>query len=151
MRILNIQHDGEPRRIATYLEVEEVEKLQGIPPQAVIGVLDGNGSLQVNALFREFLHETIGLVAPLDLDMQSAAKAHRDGRLVYVDSRVPQDLHPVPNEDILGWFQVRAGRIIKGSYLPNPGHAIEGANGVTAALGGMRLAMVNALVSRQPG
>ena len=57
--------------------------------------------------------------------------------------------YPLPDEDILGWFQVRAGQIVDGSYRPNPRHKIQGAYGITAALGGMRQAMVNELIARQ--
>ena len=73
MRILEIQRGGVTQRIATFLTADEVDQLQGIPPQAVVGVLNPDDSLQVNALFREFLHATIALAAPLDPDRQSAA------------------------------------------------------------------------------
>jgi len=149
MRVIEIRRDGEPQRIVTYLEPAEVERLDGIPPQAVVGLLAADESLQVNSLFREFLHETIALTAPLDPDVQAAAQAHGGGRLVYVDSRVPEELNPIPDEDILGWFQVRAGQIVEGSYLPNPHHKIEGIHGITAALGGMRQAMVDSLIAGQ--
>src|SRR5437868_200649 len=122
MRVIEIRRDGEPQRIVTYLEQDEVERLEGIPPQAVVGLLAADDSLQVNTLFREFLHETIAVAAPLDPDMKAAAQTHGDGRLVYIDSRVPEALDPVPVENILGWFQVRSGQIIEGSYRPNPEH-----------------------------
>ncbi|MFN0102475.1 MAG: hypothetical protein ACKV2U_10350 [Bryobacteraceae bacterium] len=151
MRVLEIQRDGEVQRIVTYLTQEEVERLDGIPPQAVVGVLAPAGSLQVNAVFREFLHEIIATAAPLDADLRRAAQAHGEGRLVYIDSRVPEDLQPVPEEDIIGWFQVRAGRIVEGSYLPNPRHSISGAHGFTAVLGGLRQAVVDALMVKESG
>lgn len=149
MRVIETRRDGESQRIVTYLEPDEVERLNGIPPQAVVGLLAPDESLQVNTVFREFLHETIAVAAPLDPDVRAAAEAHGGGRLVYIDSRVPEELYPVPAEDILGWFQVRAGRIVEGSYLPNPQHKIEGAHGITAALGGMRRAMVDNLIAAQ--
>jgi hypothetical protein len=149
MRIVEIERNGEMQKIVTYLEVNEVEQLQGIPPQAVVGILTGDNAMQVNALFREFLHETIAFAAPLDPDLQSAARTHGDGRLVYIDSRVPETTHPVPGEDIIGWFLVRAGQIVEGSYMPNPGHTISGVHGLTAAIGGMRQPMVNALIKRE--
>ena len=104
--------------------------------------------MQVNAVFREFLHEVIAAEAPRDPDLQRAAAASGEGRLVYIDSRVPETVDPVPDEDIIGWFRVRDGRIADGSYLPNPHHKIEGQYGFTAVLGGMRQALVSALLER---
>jgi len=145
MPIVEILRNGQAQRILTYLEPQEIEVLDGIPPQAVVGVITSEEILQINAIFREFLHETIGLSAPLDPDLQAAAQSHHSGRLVYVDSRVPEDIQPVPDEDILGWFHVQAGQIVPGSYLPNPAHRIDGVHGLTAALGGMREYMVRSL------
>ena len=81
-------------------------------------------------------------------DLQRAAAASGEGRLVYIDSRVPETVDPVAGEDIIGWFRVRDGRIVDGSYLPNPNHKIEGQYGFTAVLGGIRQALLSALLAR---
>jgi len=149
MMVYMVRKDDEIQRVASYLEMDEMNRLGGLSPQAIVGVYDADDSLVVNSTFREFLHETIAIAAPHDPDMQRAANAKGNGRLVYIDSRLPEALNPVPVEDILGWFQVRAGQIVEGSYVPNPGHRVVGAHGITAALGGMRQAMVNELIARQ--
>ena len=145
MRVLEIERGGERLRVATFLTDGEIAELRGLPPRAVVGVVGEDGSVRVNSVFREFLHETIGRVAPLDPDMQAAARARGDGRLVFVDSRVPEEVQPVPEEDVLGWFAVREGRIVEGSYAPNPEHRVEGRYGWSAAIGGMREPMVEVL------
>ena len=149
MMVYMVRKDDEIQRVASYLEMDEMNRLEGLSPQSIVGIYDAGGSLIVNSNFREFLHEIIAIAAPLDPDMQRAASAQGDGRLVYIDSRVPAALYPLPGEDILGWFQVRAGQIVDESYRPNPRHRIQGAHGITAALGAMRQAMVNEIIARQ--
>jgi hypothetical protein len=149
MRVLHIQRGKERQKIVTYLTAEETERLRGVPPEAVVGFILLDESMQVNAVFREFLQETIGRVGALDPDMQKAAASQADGRLVFVDSRVPEEIRPVPEENILGWFQIRGGRIVANSYLPNPHHEIQNSYGLTAAVGHVREAMVAELIDRE--
>jgi len=149
MRVLEIQRGAERQKIATFLTAEETSRLAGIPPQAVIGVLAADGTLQVNATFREFLHEVIASAAPGDPALIDAARSHGDGRLVYIDDRLPPATDPVPDEDILGWFQVRDGAIVTNSYQPNPAHRIEGTHGFTAAIAALRPALVAELLARE--
>ena len=149
MRILEIQRDGGVQRILTYLTPEEVEQLHGIPPQAVIGLLAGDDSMEVNTIFREFLQGIIAVAAPLDELMQSAAQTFGRGRLTYVDSRSPKHLYPIPNEDIIGWFPIRKGQIAAESYRPNPGYSIDGVYGLSEAIDRFRDDMVNELIARQ--
>ncbi len=148
MRVVEIVRAGVRQRVMTFLEEEELRQLDGLPPQAVIGLVDAAGQLQVNSVFREFLHETISRYAPLDPDMREAARQTVDGRMVYVDSRVPETLKPVPEEDIIGWFQVRGGQIVDASYLPNPDHRLTGNFGISAAISAMRKPMVQILIAR---
>lgn len=148
MRVLDVQHGNSVRRIVTYLTEAEVERLRGLPPEGIVGVFQESETLQVNATFREFLHAVIGEYAPRDPALRGLAAAQGDGRVVYVDSRVPETVQPVPGEDVLGWFLVRNGEIDAGSYRPNPGHRIEGVHGISAAIGAMRPAMVAELFRR---
>lgn len=151
MRVVAITHAGKRQRIVTYLSDAELGQLGGLPPQGVVGILLDDDSLQVNTVFREHLHEVIAVTAPQDPDLQRAAAESGEGRLVYVDSRVPETVDPVPDEDIIGWFRVRDGRILDGSYLPNPHHKIQGAYGFTAVVGGIRHALVSDLLARNAG
>lgn len=148
MRVVDIVRAGVRQRVMTFLEEEELRQLDGLPPQAVIGLVDEAGQLQVNSVFREFLHEIISRFAPLDPDMRDAARQTGDGRMVYVDSRVPESLTPVPEEDIIGWFQVRDGHIVEASYLANPNHRLNGTFGLSMAVSAMRTPMVRTLLAR---
>jgi hypothetical protein len=145
MRILEIEHHGSRTAVLTFLADDEIARLAGLPPQAIIGQVDAAGRLVVNAAFRDFLHQVIATAAPLDPALQAAAAARGSGRLVYIDDRVPAGLHPAPDEDILGWFQVAGGRIVPGSYHPNPNHAISGRHGLTAAVNALRVPLLQAL------
>ncbi|HEU0122599.1 MAG TPA: hypothetical protein VFQ91_18850 [Bryobacteraceae bacterium] len=149
MRVLDIRRGDSVQRIVTYLTEAEVERLRGLPPEGVIGVLHERQTLQVNAVFREFLHAAIAQCAPRDPAMRELAAVQGDGRMVYVDSRVPESIQPVPEEDVLGWFLVRAGHIVEGSYLPNPGHRMQGTHGLSAAIAAMRPAMAAELLRRE--
>lgn len=148
MRVLDIQRAGRPERIVTFLEPDEIDRLGGVPPEAVVGILDGNGGLQVNGVFREFLHEAVAAVAPLDPEMQAAARVHPGGRFVYVDSRCPSEVVDVPLEDVIGWFSVRGGEVVPGSYQPNPEHKILNDSGYSEVIEVMRRAMVDELIIR---
>ena len=148
MTVLEIRRGPEPEQILTFLNEGEIARLGGVPPQAVIGVLMDSGDLQINATFREFLHEAIGAIAPLDPDMTEAARQHPGGRFVYVDGRSPAEVEPVPAEDILGWFRVHGGEVVPGSYSPNPEHRIQSERGLPAAIEAMRQAMVDELIIR---
>ncbi|MBL8237120.1 MAG: hypothetical protein JNM66_06865 [Bryobacterales bacterium] len=148
VRIIEIEAGGGRQRVATFLSDDEMRQLEGLPGEAIIGAFAEDGSLRINATFREFLHETIGRAAPLDPAMRTAAAEQGNGRIVYIDDRLPEGTAPVPEEDVLGWFLVRDGGIVAGSYVANPEHKIEGENGMTAALRAMRGAMAAALLTR---
>ena len=151
MRVVAITHAGKRQRVVTYLSDAELGQMGGLPPQGVVGILLDDDSLQVNTVFREYLHEVIASAAPQDPDLQRAAAECGEGRLVYVDARIPETVDPVPDEDIIGWFRVRDGRIVDGSYLPNPHHRIQGAYGFTAVVGGIRQSLVSGLLARHSG
>lgn len=148
MTVVDVPRGGEIQRIVTFLTAEEISERNGIPPRAVVGVESPDGQTAINTLFREFLHAAIAENAPTLPELLAAAEQAGDGRLVFLDDRAPEVGDPAP-EDILGWFAVRQGRIVPGSYLPNPHHAIEGRHGWTSAIEALRPCLLAAL--QDPG
>ena len=132
-------------KVMTYLTREEMDALQGLPPQAVVALIGEDGVNRINGVFREFLHEAIEHFAPAE--MIDVARQAGNGRVVYIDDRASEG-EDVPSQDIIGWFQVAGGAIVAGSYKANPEHQLLTDRGWSHAIGKFRTEMVRELVRR---
>ncbi len=102
----------------------------GIPPQAIIGTLAGNVSrirpsdFKPNGAFIAFLHMVIKRYAPLNTELQKAAKREHEGWIYIIDCRVGDPQGAVEPEDIIGAFKIESGKIAPESYQPNTKHLL---------------------------
>ena len=73
-----------------------------------------------------------GIIArrgPLMPDLIATARRVRKGPLYVIDQRTRTPETEVPETDVFGEFQVKNGRIVAGSYRPNPKHHLFSADG----------------------
>lgn len=145
LRQLEIRRNGTSQTVLTFLSEEELNTFGDLDPKAIVALVVESGEIKINATFREFLHEAIAVLAPLEL--ASAAREAGNGRVVYIDDRAPEDAAP-ELEDIIGWFKVREGVVLAGAYQPNPEHKLHSTRGWSAAISRFREAMVRELATR---
>ena len=117
--------------IFSLLTPPEVEQLGRIPVEAIIGEflrppragepLDP-ASLRINGAFIKFLHVVIARWAPTSPDFKAAVEAQRDGYVYVLDGRTPTPQGEVPPEDVIGRFEVQAGKVVATSYEACPGY-----------------------------
>jgi hypothetical protein len=113
----------ESRDVLSLLKPSEVESLGGLPPEAIVGTLNGASGFTTNSTFVSFVHAVIATAGPEDPDLVAAAAAQMDGWVYVIDLRTPGGVRGrVSTEDILGGFEVREGTIVPGSYWQNDEH-----------------------------
>jgi hypothetical protein len=105
----------------------------GLASHAIIGSLSRPlapgefvtpASFARNFLFVEFFHEFLAKTAWKEPACRAAAERMGEGWVYIVDQRTPTPGGAVPPEDIVGGFQVQAGKVAPGSYRRNPNHLI---------------------------
>ena len=119
-------------QILCLLEPPDIERLGGLPSDAIIGRLVvsqstrrrwGRGrshqsapELIVNERFVDLLHGVIAQWAPLEPGFAEEALRQQDGWIYILDGRTPTPQGRVPPEDIIGAFELRGGKIEPSSY-----------------------------------
>ena len=120
---------GEQFKALSWLPQDRVFE-KGLPSKAIIGLLPNRetrldpATFKPNPEFVAFLHELIETYAPLDPDLQAEARKQDQGWLYIIDGRNPTPQDNVPPEDIIGAFEVQAGKIMAGSYQGNQNHRL---------------------------
>jgi hypothetical protein len=147
-----VKTGGEPRttvRVVSPLPPERVAA-EGLPRHAIAGVLRGEpgapGAFEVNPEFVRILHEFIRERTPEDADAVAEAQRQGHGWLFIVDARRGPDNGHVPPEDIIGYFQVEEGRLVPGSYKPNPKHLVFSSKGLVQLTETMQEAFLETLL-----
>ena len=125
--------------VYSFLSVEDVQRLGGIPKQAVVGHVTRPGlsdrqftpeTFRPNTLFREFLHEVLGQCGLKSPGMREEARRIGDGYVYLIDGRTPTPQGRVPPEDIIGNLKAKSGRLVPGSYQANSDHRIVSDRGL---------------------
>ena len=125
----------EELKIISLLPPETVFKLEKLPSIAICGTLISDKSKQekfkVNPEFVEFMHKFIEKNTHKTESFIQEALKQQNGYIFIIDFRTPNGIMgEVPPEDIIGAFQVRAGKVVKNSYQRNPNHKIFTENGI---------------------
>jgi hypothetical protein len=114
----------------TFLKAEQLSN--GLAPEAIVGVIlrPLNGKkispdvFAQNRIFVDFMHGVIGRYSPQFAGLHEAARRQGDGVFAIIDGRTKTPHAHVPNWDVIGTFDVKAGQVVPGSYRPNAGHVI---------------------------
>ena len=125
----------------TLLMPGDVERLGGIPPRAVVGLLDAKAlrapptsfsprTFTPNALFREFLHEVLSQCVFRVEAIRAEARRLGSGYVYLIDRRTADPQGAVPLRDIIGAVGVENGELTVGSYWANPDHRIVSEDGL---------------------
>lgn len=102
-----------------------------------------------NPAFVHVMHEVIARVSPKLSSCGAEAQRIGDGVLAIIDLRTPTPQGAVPPDDIIGAFEVRRGKVIDGSYRPNPNHKILSAHGFVRLHEQVRERLVEELRNRR--
>ncbi len=142
-------------RVVSLLSPEEAERLGGLPAEAIAGALGAEDptvdTFRPNPQFIAFMHRVIRTAGPEDLALQAAAREQQEGWVYIIDLRTPDGPQGrVPPEDIIGGFQVVAGRINADSYWANERHRVWTRNGLVRLPPSLRAAFVAQLTKVDP-
>jgi hypothetical protein len=103
----------------------------GLIPEAIVGMLARldepivPANFTANSIFRRFLADVIARNGPDDPDMQAAAAQQGEGYVAIIDQRRPTPpADAVPPEDLMGFFEVKGGKVVPGSYQASPNHRL---------------------------
>ena len=133
--------DEESKDYVTCLEPERLSRGTGIPAEGIIGVIlrpleAGEritpDNFAANTVFIDFMQGVIARRGPYIKDLIAEAQSLGKGTLYVIDqrTRAPQAaVREVLTDDIFGEFDVRDGKIVPGSYRPNPKHYLLSADG----------------------
>src|SRR5262249_23310118 len=125
----------------TCLDKERLSKGEGIPSEGIIGVVlrplePGQAitpdNFAANSVFVDFMQGMIARRGPWITDLIADARNLGEGTLYVIDrrTRAPEGpVRSVPTQDIFGEFDVQSGRIVAGSYRPNPKHHLFSSDG----------------------
>jgi hypothetical protein len=136
--VCRIQQPGEqPQDVVTLLPPKDT-LTKGIIPEAVVGVLkrplNEGGAIAPenfvrNEVFTDFMHEVIALHGP-DLEgLRAEARRQGEGWVYLIEARTAYPQGKVPPHDIIGAFEVKAGRLVARSYERNPKHDLLSRDG----------------------
>ena len=133
--------DEESKDYVTCLDPERLSRGSGIPAEGIIGVIlrpleAGEritpDNFAANTVFVDFMQDVIARRGPYIKDLIAEAGRVREGTLYVVDqrTRAPQgSVREILTDDIFGEFDVKDGKIVPGSYRPNPKHYLLSADG----------------------
>ncbi len=137
INVCSVRTDAGFQDYVVWIPVETAFKF-GLPPQAILGRLSRPlqtgeaitpSIFQSNKAFVVFMHEVIDRLAPTTPSFPLQATSIYKGWLYLIDQRTPTPEGNVPFEDIVGAFEIEDGKVVSGSYQPNPKHRILSANG----------------------
>ena len=132
---LNIFSVDTPDGIKDYVSClpHELVFARGLVGEAIMGVLlqplDRQERITPdvfapNRVFVDFMHDVVARRGPEQPGLVAEAQRQGDGWVYVIDQRTPTPGGAVPPEDIVGWFEVRGGRVVAGSYKPCPKHVV---------------------------
>ena len=130
-----------------------------IPSQSIIGALTRPlkpdesitpGIFAVNKVFVDFMHHVIALHGGNSPTIIAEAKRHKSGYVYIADQRYAHTNVVVPPTELIGAFEVKGGRIIPGSYLANPQHAILSSLGFMQLEDTLMDSLMEAIVTVSP-
>lgn len=133
--------DEESKDYVTCLDPERLSKGAGIPAEGIIGVIlhpleAGEritpDNFAANTVFVDFMQGVIARRGPYVKDLIAEALSLGKGILYVIDqrTRAPQGpVREVLTDDIFGEFDVSGGKIVPGSYRPNPKHYLLSTDG----------------------
>lgn len=148
-------------QVYTFLPMEEVRRLGGIPPQAVVGLVDRRAlrggatrltpeTFRPNQVFREFLHDVLSDCLPRTEGIRAEARRLGDGYVYVIDGRTPDPTGDVPSHDIIGAVEARGGEVVPGSYQANPDHRIVTEDGLFRLSGELQACLMEAMRGLPP-
>lgn len=132
--VYTFHHEGNIHRALSILDPAIVGD-QGIPTESVLGEINAHlpsmtpDQFEENEAFISLLHQVIKEKAPLIPEYQKQVQISGIDILPIVDLRAGKITGEATKEDMVGQFNVRSGRILNDSYMPNPAYKLLTDNG----------------------
>lgn len=125
---LRVEQQGIRRDLIVFRPTTDWSSRCGLCDEAVVGEIDSTGGrrarvpdwLRPNPAFLRLLHRTVAEFAHPLPAFADAARRQRAGYVRVVDERYRGPGTRVLPEDVMGRFEVADGRVVAGSYRPNP-------------------------------
>lgn len=132
---LELADDEELYGVVSFFSPDDVEQMGGLPPEAIIGHMEGKGDpvarFRPNEAFTRFMQRLIARRGGEDPALLEAAQQQGRGWLYIVDQRVfKAPAERVPPEDIIGAFRVQGGELVPGSYAASDQHKLFSEKGL---------------------
>jgi len=133
LNVTLVDTDIDDEKIITF---NSISHLDNIPEKFKIGKIKINIETKeilnftANNEFVTFLHKTIKENATKNPEMILAGKSQKEGWIYIIDARTPTPQGDVPNEDIIGAFEVKNGTLIKDSYYQMDKHILLNSKGL---------------------
>jgi len=126
-----IEIKGNQHTLISMLTKKDVLRM-GLPTQAVLGeIIDNEDQTTIsekfvqNKKFVEFLQDFIKKFAPNDPGFKKVAKRKKRGYIYVIDQRCDEkNIDDIPVEDLLGFFKIEDGKIVRDSYERFRSHRI---------------------------
>lgn len=143
---------GEDVRGLSFLNLEQVNQIGYLHAEAILGFIIGDilslKYFKPNKNFKDFVQTVIANHALENSELQAAALEQQAGWLYIIDNRVADlDQEETSQEDILGVFEIKEGKIVTNSYQANENYLIFGNNGLMQLPDSLHKALINALLS----
>lgn len=119
---------------------EETVQARGLAQRSIIGIFTAaapkhgrppRSSFWENPDFKQGLHDIVKEVAPDIPEFAQQAREKGEESIYLIDLRAPENVEKIPEEDVIGGFRVKNGRVDRGSYAPNASYRILGSQGLS--------------------
>lgn len=127
---LQTEVNGKPTTLLTLLSPEAMAEVKN--QKAIVGMLKNqhgevvHDNILYNPTFVDFFHKTMLLFAEFTTGTNPITS---NGFMYVVDERSSSPDTP-EQEDIIGSFEVRAGSVLRDSYVPNPNYQFISTKGL---------------------
>lgn len=76
------------------------------------------------------MHSIIAKEVPNDLFCKEEAKRIKEGHVFIIDARTKTPKGDIPPYDMIGAIKASNGKLVSGTYSPNPHHRLVGIDGL---------------------
>lgn len=131
--MLLVKKGGEIKKYLSLIGPEAFKK--GVNGKAIFGFLKSGTAITpdnfvANKEFKDFMHSIIAEEVLNDPFSKEEAKRIKDGHVFIIDARTKTPQGDVPPYDIFGAIKASNGKLVRGTYSPNPNYRLVSTDGL---------------------